>query len=115
MSYDEVVDRCLKTVFNLPEVVTILDEIKDVILRYSTEIRSKDMEIPVIVDEFPWTYYEFLKFFSESVSWPEEMEGLVASARSIIDILKTLAVSRQILIHVIVVANIILFRFCYIR
>lgn len=93
MSYDAVVDRCLKDVFQLEAVATIVNEIKDVIMRYSTEIRSKDMEIPVIVEEFPWTYYELLKFFTESVSWPEDIEVLVATARSIIDVLKTLAVS----------------------
>lgn len=95
MSYDAVVDRCLKKVFHLPEVMEILEEIKNVILRHSTEIRSKDIEIPVIMDEFPWTYYELLKFFTESVSWPEDIEVLVSSARSIIDILKTLAVSEK--------------------
>lgn len=53
----------------------------------------KDVEIPRLSDEFPWTYYELLKFFSETLFWPEELEVLVASAKGIYDILTTLAVS----------------------
>lgn len=41
MSFDTIVDRCLRNVFQLESVVVILDEIKDVIMRHSTEIRSK--------------------------------------------------------------------------
>lgn len=54
------------------------------------------MEIPIINDEYPWTYYELLKFFTESISWPEDNEILVSSAKSIMDVLQTLVVSSRL-------------------
>lgn len=53
------------------------------------------MEIPTLCDDFPWTYYELLKFFSETLSWPEDVEALVASSKSVFEILSTLSVCKQ--------------------
>lgn len=115
LSYDAIVNHCIKNVIALPAVASIIEEIKDTIMRYNVEITSKvtviiwlyiwslfyykylfkfqEVEIPPVSDEYPWTYYELLKFFSETLFWPEELEVLVASAKSVYEILSTLSVS----------------------
>ncbi|XP_067621983.1 E3 SUMO-protein ligase ZBED1 [Eurosta solidaginis] len=93
LSYDVTVDKCLKSVFDLPDVASIFDQVKEMIMRYGTEISSKDVEIPTLNEEFPWTFYELLKFFSETVSWPEDVDILVASSKAIVDTLNILAMT----------------------
>ncbi|XP_039951667.1 uncharacterized protein LOC120768945 [Bactrocera tryoni] len=93
LSYDVTVDKCLKLVFSLPDVISIIDQVKEMIMRYGSEISSKDVDIPTINDEFPWTFYELLKFFSETVSWPEDVDILVASSKVIVDTLNILAIT----------------------
>ncbi|XP_023303257.2 uncharacterized protein LOC111685237 [Lucilia cuprina] len=92
-SYDTIVNHCIKNVIALPAVASIIEEIKDTIMRYNVEINSKEVEIPAINDDFPWTYYELLKFFAETLFWPEELEVLVASAKGLYEILSTLSVT----------------------
>lgn len=41
LSYDITVDKCLKLVFALPDVVSIIDQVKEMIMRYGSEISSK--------------------------------------------------------------------------
>ncbi|XP_053959025.1 uncharacterized protein LOC128863740 [Anastrepha ludens] len=93
LSYDVTVDKCLKCVFALPDVASIIDQVKEMIMRYGSEISSKDVDIPTINDEFPWTFYELLKFFSETVSWPEDVDILVSSSKVIVDTLNILAIT----------------------
>lgn len=97
LSYDTVVNHCIKNVIAIPAVASIIEEVKDTLMRYHLEISAKDVEIPQISNEFPWTYYELLKFFSETVSWPEDVEALVTSSKVIYDILGNLAITIETL------------------
>ncbi|XP_075151449.1 DNA replication-related element factor [Haematobia irritans] len=97
LSYDTIVNHCIKNVMELPGVASIIEEIKDTLMRYHLEISSKGVEIPQVCSDFPWTYYELLKFFSETLSWPEDVEALVASSKIVYDILSTLAVTMDTL------------------
>uniref|UniRef100_W8BY27 Zinc finger BED domain-containing protein 1 n=1 Tax=Ceratitis capitata TaxID=7213 RepID=W8BY27_CERCA len=93
LSYDITVDKCLKLVFALPDVASIIEQVKEMIMRYGSEISSKDVDIPTINEEFPWTFYELLKFFSETVSWPEDVDILVSSSKVIVDSINILAIT----------------------
>ncbi|XP_037894421.1 uncharacterized protein LOC119640437 isoform X2 [Glossina fuscipes] len=93
LSYDVIINYCLKSVYDLPAVASLIEGVKNVIMRYFMDLSTKDVNIPQANENFPWTYYELLKFFTETVSWPEEAEGLVASSKAIVDTLSTLAVT----------------------
>uniref|UniRef100_A0A1A9WHJ5 BED-type domain-containing protein n=1 Tax=Glossina brevipalpis TaxID=37001 RepID=A0A1A9WHJ5_9MUSC len=93
LSYDVIINYCLKSVYDLPAVASLIEEVKDVIMRYFMDLSTKDVNIPQPNEKFPWTYYELLKFFTETISWPEEVEVLVASSKAIVDTLSTLAVT----------------------
>ncbi|XP_037959546.1 uncharacterized protein LOC119688939 [Teleopsis dalmanni] len=93
LSFDVVSDKCLNHVLTLPEVLPIMEELRDIIDRYSSEICSKDVEIPMINPDFPWTFYELLKFFTEQVVWPDEMDSIVSSVKEIMESINGLLVS----------------------
>ena len=41
LSFDATIDKCLKRVYDLPAVAVVIDEIKDIIMKYASEINSK--------------------------------------------------------------------------
>lgn len=92
MCYVSVIDKCLRRVFEIEEVVSLLEQVKDIIQRHSAEISSKVSELPSYNEHFPWTLYEMLKFFAESISWSEDMDQLVLTAKTVTEALSALVV-----------------------
>jgi len=95
LCYVSVIDKCLRRVFELEEVATLIEQVKDLMQRHSSEIASKVAEgpLPTYNEHFPWTLYEMLKFFAESISWSEDMDQLVISAKTVTEALSALVVS----------------------
>lgn len=93
LCYVSVIDKCLRHVFELEEVATAVEQVKDIIQRHSAEISSKVAELPAYNEHFPWTLYELLKFFAESISWSEDMDQLVITAKTVTEALSALVVS----------------------
>lgn len=93
LCYVSVIDKCLRRVFELEDVSTALEQVKDIIQRHSAEISSKVAELPPYNEHFPWTLYELLKFFAESISWSEDMDQLVITAKTVTEALSALVVS----------------------
>lgn len=99
LCYVSVIDKCLRHVFELEEVATSLEQVKDIIQRHSAEISSKVSELPAYNEHFPWTLYELLKFFAESISWSEDMDQLVITAKTVTEALSALVVSHMPINH----------------
>ncbi|EDW03123.1 uncharacterized protein LOC6562822 [Drosophila grimshawi] len=93
LCYVSVIDKCLRHVFELEEVATALEQVKDIIQRHSAEISSKVSELPAYNEHFPWTLYELLKFFAESISWSEDMDQLVITAKTVTEALSALVIA----------------------
>ncbi|KAH8260370.1 hypothetical protein KR026_010389 [Drosophila bipectinata] len=93
LCYVSVVDKCLRRVFEIEEVATLLEQVKDIIQRHSAEISSKVSELPSYNEHFPWTLYELLKFFAESISWSEDMDQLVLTAKTVTEALSALVIA----------------------
>ncbi|EDW57828.1 E3 SUMO-protein ligase ZBED1 [Drosophila virilis] len=93
LCYVSVIDKCLRHVFELEEVATSLEQVKDIIQRHSAEISSKVSELPAYNEHFPWTLYELLKFFAESISWSEDMDQLVITAKTVTEALSALVIA----------------------
>ncbi|XP_068151391.1 uncharacterized protein Dref [Drosophila tropicalis] len=93
LCYVSVIDKCLRRVFDLEDVSSLLEQVKDIIQRHSAEISSKVSELPSYNEHFPWTLYELLKFFAESISWSEDMDQLVLSAKSVTEALSALVIA----------------------
>lgn len=92
LCYVSVIDKCLRRVFEIEEVASLLEQVKDIIQRHSAEISSKVSELPSYNEHFPWTLYEMLKFFAESISWSEDMDQLVLTAKTVTEALSALVV-----------------------
>lgn len=95
LCYVSVIDKCLRRVFELEDVAASLEQVKDIIQRHSAEISSKVAELPSYNENFPWTLYELLKFFAESISWSEDMDQLVITAKTVTEALSALVVSPE--------------------
>ncbi|XP_017042853.1 uncharacterized protein LOC108089214 [Drosophila ficusphila] len=93
LCYVSVIDKCLRRVFELEEVATLVEQVRDIIQRYSTEISSKVSELPAYNEHFPWTVYETLKFFAETISWSDDMDQLVISAKTVTEALSALVIA----------------------
>ncbi|XP_017005665.2 uncharacterized protein Dref [Drosophila takahashii] len=95
LCYVSVIDKCLRRVFELEEVATLIEQVKDLMQRHSSEIASKVAEgpLPTYNEHFPWTLYEMLKFFAESISWSEDMDQLVLSAKTVTEALSALVIA----------------------
>ncbi|KAH8395155.1 hypothetical protein KR222_001978 [Zaprionus bogoriensis] len=93
LCYVSVIDKCLRRVFELEEVATALEQVKDIIQRHSAEISLKVAELPAYNEHFPWTLYELLKFFAESISWSEDMDQLVITAKTVTEALSALVIA----------------------
>lgn len=93
LCYVSVIDKCLRRVFELEEVAASLEQVKDIIQRHSAEISSKVAELPAYNEHFPWTLYELLKFFAESISWSEDMDQLVITAKTVTEALSALVIA----------------------
>ncbi|KAI8043215.1 uncharacterized protein LOC128262834 [Drosophila gunungcola] len=93
LCYVSVIDKCLRRVFELDEVAPLLDQVKELMQRHSSEIASKVSELPPYNEHFPWTLYETLKFFAESISWSEDMDQLVISAKTVTEALSALVIA----------------------
>ncbi|XP_017854621.2 uncharacterized protein LOC108599088 [Drosophila busckii] len=93
LCYVTVIDKCLRRVFELEEVATALEQVKDIIQRHSAEISSKVSELPAYNEHFPWTLYELLKFFAESISWSEDMDQLVITAKTVTEALSACVIA----------------------
>ncbi|XP_034668894.1 uncharacterized protein LOC117901991 [Drosophila subobscura] len=93
LCYVSVIDKCLLRVFDIEEVASLLEQVKDIIQRHSAEISSKVSELPSYNENFPWTLYEMLKFFTESISWSEDMDQLVLTAKTVTEALSALVIA----------------------
>ncbi|KAL7741901.1 hypothetical protein ACLKA6_012115 [Drosophila palustris] len=93
LCYVSVIDKCLRRVFELEDVAASLEQVKDIIQRHSAEISSKVAELPAYNEHFPWTLYELLKFFAESISWSEDMDQLVITAKTVTEALSALVIA----------------------
>ncbi|KAH8328471.1 hypothetical protein KR067_009830 [Drosophila pandora] len=93
LCYVSVIDKCLRRVFEIEEVASLLEQVKDIIQRHSAEISSKVSELPSYNEHFPWTLYEMLKFFAESISWSEDMDQLVLTAKTVTEALSALVIA----------------------
>ncbi|XP_030376679.1 uncharacterized protein LOC115625682 [Scaptodrosophila lebanonensis] len=93
MCYVAVIDKSLRRVFELEEVSALVEQVRDIIQRHSTEINSKVAELPAYNEHFPWTLYELLKFFTESISWSEDMDQLVILAKTVTEALSALVIA----------------------
>ncbi|XP_060645670.1 uncharacterized protein LOC132784222 [Drosophila nasuta] len=93
LCYVSVIDKCLRRVFELEDVASSLEQVKDIIQRHSAEISSKVSELPAYNEHFPWTLYELLKFFAESISWSEDMDQLVITAKTVTEALSALVIA----------------------
>ncbi|XP_022222605.1 uncharacterized protein LOC111074199 [Drosophila obscura] len=93
LCYVSVIDKCLLRVFDIEEVSSLLEQVKDIIQRHSAEISSKVSELPSYNENFPWTLYEMLKFFTESISWSEDMDQLVLTAKTVTEALSALVIA----------------------
>ncbi|XP_016979099.1 uncharacterized protein LOC108044560 [Drosophila rhopaloa] len=93
LCYVSVIDKCLRRVFELEEVASLLEQVKELMQRHSSEIASKVSELPPYNEHFPWTLYETLKFFAESISWSEDMDQLVISAKTVTEALSALVIA----------------------
>ncbi|XP_033157246.1 uncharacterized protein LOC117139184 [Drosophila mauritiana] len=95
LCYVSVIDKCLRRVFEIEEVATLMEQVKDLMQRHSSEIASKVSEVPMPTynEHFPWTLYETLKFFAESISWSEDMDHLVISAKTVTEALSALVIA----------------------
>ncbi|XP_017075793.1 uncharacterized protein LOC108110995 [Drosophila eugracilis] len=95
LCYVSVIDKCLRRVFELEEVATLMEQVKDLMQRHSSEIASKVAEgpLPSYNEHFPWTLYEMLKFFAESITWSEDMDHLVLSAKTVTEALSALVIA----------------------
>lgn len=105
MCYVTVIDKCLRRVFEIEEVASLLEQVKDIIQRHSAEISSKVAELPSHNDNFPWTLYEMLKFFAESISWSDDMDQLVLTAKTVTEALSALVVSPQLSLNLFGLAS----------
>ncbi|KAH8410259.1 hypothetical protein KR009_010227 [Drosophila setifemur] len=93
LCYVSVIDKSLRRVFEMEEVASLLEQVKDIIQRHSAEISSKVSELPSYNEHFPWTLYEMLKFFAESISWSEDMDQLVLTAKTVTEALSALVIA----------------------
>lgn len=88
-----IINISIERVFEIEEVNLTLIDVLDVITRFSSEIRSESLEIPLINNEFALTKLHLLRFFCESVSWPEDMDVLLTKAKQIVEILSPLEIT----------------------
>ncbi|KAH8255599.1 hypothetical protein KR038_007016 [Drosophila bunnanda] len=93
LCYVTIIDKCLRRVFEIEEVASLLEQVKDIIQRHSAEISAKVAELPSYNENFPWTLYEMLKFFAESISWSDDMDQLVLTAKTVTEALSALVIA----------------------
>ncbi|KAH8287963.1 hypothetical protein KR018_010228 [Drosophila ironensis] len=93
LCYVTVVDKCLRRVFEIDEVNALMEQVKDIMQRHSAELSSKVSDLPSYNEHFPWTLYEMLKFFAETISWSPDMDHLVSCAKMVTEALGALVVA----------------------
>ncbi|XP_055916890.1 uncharacterized protein LOC129949447 [Eupeodes corollae] len=91
--FSHIIDNCLLNVFKIPDIVTVFNEAVDILTRHASELTSEDTEIPSACEEFPISKLHVLRFFCESVSWPDDMEYILAKAKQILDVLSPLEIT----------------------
>ncbi|XP_055836839.1 uncharacterized protein LOC129905389 [Episyrphus balteatus] len=88
-----IINTCISNIFAIAEINSIFNEVIDVMTRFASEIASVDTEVPSVCEEFAISKLHVLRFFCESVSWPEDMDLLLAKAKQIVDILSPLEIT----------------------